>query len=241
MASGTDAIGAQSGFPGDEHLFGSLVESRRERKSPGRLIAIQVAVVAHVIVLLSIAIRHVLEVPPIPEPTSRASFAQLAPPPPPPPPPPAAPKPTPEVEVPTQMVEPLEMPKEINVEPSPEPPSPDEGVEGGVEGGVPGGVLPTDDLYRVGGPASEPKLLHRVEPKYPAAARAARVQGVVILEAIIRRDGSVGNVRPLRQLSMGLTEAAVEAVKQWRYKPAMLFDEPVEFALTVTVNFKLGK
>lgn len=97
------------------------------------------------------------------------------------------------------------------------------------------------EVYRVGGPASEPVLLHRVDPEYPRPAASARAQGVVILEAVIRRDGTVGDVKPRRELSMGLTEAASAAVKQWRYKPAMMDGIPVEFALTVTVVFKLNR
>ncbi len=82
-------------------------------------------------------------------------------------------------------------------------------------------------------PISQPK------PQYPALAAASHYTGVVILEAVIATDGSVRDVKVLRGLGMGLTEAAVDAVKQWRYKPAMLEGVPVQFALTVTVNFKL--
>jgi protein TonB len=235
-----------------DHLFDGLVESRRERGSRLRFVALQVAVAVHVLVLLGIAVEHTLEVPPIHEPPLRAAFAQLAAPPPPPPPPPApkpaAPKPVPEVETPPpqEMIEPVETPVEISVAPIPESPAVGFGVEGGVEGGVaggvPGGQLPLEpQVYRVGGPATEPVLVHRVEPAYPRMAATARVQGVVILEAIIRSDGTVGNVKPLRSLSMGLTEAAIDAVRQWRYRPAVLHGVPVDFALTVTVIFKLSR
>jgi len=79
-----------------------------------------------------------------------------------------------------------------------------------------------------------------VKPTYPRLALAAHMEGTVILEALIGQDGSVHDVKVLRGLGMGLTESAVTAVKKRRYKPGMLQGQPVEFALTVTVQFKLG-
>jgi len=84
-----------------------------------------------------------------------------------------------------------------------------------------------------------PDLIHRVDPEYPELAARARVQGAVLLEATIAKDGSVKDVKVLRGLPLGLDEAAMDAVSQWRYKPTLLDGRPVEVLLTVVVNFAL--
>ena len=70
-------------------------------------------------------------------------------------------------------------------------------------------------------------------------ARSARVQGVVILEAVIHRDGSVGGIRVLRGVPMGCTEAAIAALKRYRFKPGTQHGEPVDVYMTLTVQFTL--
>jgi protein TonB len=192
----------------------------------------------------------------------RAFFAEpldLAPPPPPPPPPPArapvvprrAPVPPP-VDT-TKLVAPLEVP---DVLPVPEGSldvgfGVEGGVPGGVEGGVPGGVVggivgglplgppppPPPKVVRVGGNLAAPALEKRVDPAYPELAREARVHGVVILEARVDTRGRVAAVKVLRGQPL-LDEAAVAAVRQWRYRPLLLNGQPIEFILTVTVNFQ---
>ena len=77
-----------------------------------------------------------------------------------------------------------------------------------------------------------------VPPVYPDVARAARVQGVVILEAIIGPTGQVTEVTVLRSVPL-LDEAAINAVKQWAYTPTLLNGVPVPVIMTVTVNFTL--
>jgi len=179
----------------------------------------------------------------------------IAPPPPPPPPPaagvrvtraPAVPAPL----APTAFVAPMEVPAEIR---------PDEGLDlgveggvpGGVEGGVPGGVVggvigglplepppPPRKAVRVGGAIVAPKLIHRVAPEYPPLAALTRVQGTVILEATVGEDGRVQSVTLLRGQPI-LQEAAIEAVKQWRYQPLLLNGQPTPFVLTVTLLFNL--
>ncbi len=123
------------------------------------------------------------------------------------------------------------------------------GVPGGIVGGVVGGIesaLPPPppppparrSPIRVGGDIMAPRLIHRVEPEYPLLARHAQVQGLVILEATVDREGRVDDVRVLRSHSV-LDEAAVAAVQQWRYEPLMLNGEPQPFVLTVTVSFSI--
>ena len=84
-----------------------------------------------------------------------------------------------------------------------------------------------------------PALLERVEPEYPPIAVRAQVQGVVILEAIVDREGRVEDVRVLRSIPL-LDAAAVAAVHKWRYSPLLLNGEPERFVLTVTVSFSLA-
>ena len=128
------------------------------------------------------------------------------------------------------------------------------GVVGGVEGGIPGGVLggvigglvsevpppppaaPTP--RRVGGDLKAPALVHRVEPEYPPVAVAGKISGTVILEATVNEAGAVTEVKVLRPILL-LDEAAVKAVKQWRYQPLMLNGTPVPFILVVTLSFSL--
>jgi protein TonB len=86
---------------------------------------------------------------------------------------------------------------------------------------------------------SEGNLIRRVQPSYPPLARSARIQGTVVLQAIISKDGSIENLRLLSGHPM-LAPAAIEAVKQWRYRPYVLNNEPVEVETQITVNFSLA-
>jgi TonB family protein len=94
--------------------------------------------------------------------------------------------------------------------------------------------------FHVGGDVKAPVLINRVEPIYPEEARRARIMGIVIVQAIITRDGVVKNVEVLKPLPYGLDQAAVDAVKQWTFKPATLDGKPVDVIFNLTVNFMLG-
>ncbi|MFN7965753.1 MAG: energy transducer TonB [Acidobacteriota bacterium] len=83
-----------------------------------------------------------------------------------------------------------------------------------------------------------PEVIQKVEPDYPLDAREQRLEGKVILQIVVREDGSVTDVKVLRSIEL-LDQAAVEAVRQWRYKPAMKAGRPVPAYVTVTVNFRL--
>lgn len=136
------------------------------------------------------------------------------------------------------------------------------GVAGGVPGGIPGGqvggviggiISSTSSLaavpnlskpsavpqrVRVSQGMSKGLLIYRVEPTYPILARQAHIQGTVTLTAIIDKEGMIQNL----QLVSGhplLAPAAIDAVKQWRYKPFLLNGQPVGVETTVTVNFNL--
>lgn len=92
---------------------------------------------------------------------------------------------------------------------------------------------------RVSSGVAEGLLIRQVRPQYPALARSARIQGTVILQAMIGKDGSIEKVRLLSGHPL-LVQAAVEAVRQWRYRPYLLNNEPVEVDTTIQVNFTLG-
>jgi len=92
---------------------------------------------------------------------------------------------------------------------------------------------------RVGGDVLRPEKISGPDPQYTEIARKARIQGVVILEAIIDKEGYVQNVKVLKSLPMGLDQAAVEAVRTWRFRPATLNGRPVDVYYNLTVNFRL--
>jgi TonB family protein len=102
--------------------------------------------------------------------------------------------------------------------------------------------LESDDApLRVGGDVRAPVLIEKVEPSYTEEARKARISGIVIVEAVIGRDGLVKNVHVLKPLPFGLDQAAVDAVKQWTFKPGTLEGKPVDVLFNLTVNFRLEK
>jgi len=132
--------------------------------------------------------------------------------------------------------EPIREP-EPEIEPEPLPPD----VEFLI--GVPEPPPPSGPLLAGVGDVTNPELIpeSKVEPEYPELARVARLEGNVILQAIIRADGTVGDVQVLRtnRPQMGFEEAAISAVREWMYKPALQNGRPVEVYFTVFVEFKL--
>jgi protein TonB len=86
---------------------------------------------------------------------------------------------------------------------------------------------------------NEGLLVHKVTPAYPKLAIAAHQQGSVILQATIGRDGTIENLHAISGPAL-LISAAIEAVKQWRYRPYLLNNQPVEVETQITVNFNLG-
>ncbi len=107
------------------------------------------------------------------------------------------------------------------------------GVGPGSGGGTGGGV------YRPGGGISIPKVVFAVDPEFSDEARRAKYQGVVLISLIVDAQGNPQRVRVVRQLGMGLDEKAVEAVKQYRFKPGMKDGKPVPVEINMEVNFQL--
>lgn len=125
-------------------------------------------------------------------------------------------------------------------------------VPGGLPNGVPNSVISTivrniapampriaAQKVRVSSGVAQGLLVHQVTPQYPALARQARIQGTVVLQAVIGKDGAVQNLHVLSGHPM-LIDAAVDAVRQWRYKPYYLSGEPVEVDTQINVNFTLS-
>jgi protein TonB len=188
----------------------------------------------------------------------------VAPPPPPPPPPPAAAAPVKVVKVQTDIVNgalrtPTKIPQKIQMIKEDEaPPSmASAGVVGGVPGGIPGGQMggviggiisstpvavpkvAAPQRVRVSAGVTSGLLIRRVNPTYPPLARQARISGTVVLHAVISKDGSIEGLTLVSGHPM-LAPAAIDAVKQWKYKPYLLNGEPVEVDTEVQVNFTLA-
>ncbi len=190
----------------------------------------------------------------------------VAPPPPPPPPPPAAAiqrivKPVARLIHNGQMTAPTVIPKKVEMIKEEELP-PDMGavgVTGGVPGGVPGGQaggvlggiiggtgagLPpppkvAPSRIRVGGNVAQANLIHQVTPTYPAIAKTAHISGTVTLHAIIGKDGTVQDLKYVSGPPL-LMQSAMEAVRQWRYRPTLLNGDAVDVDTTISVVFTLG-
>jgi protein TonB len=114
------------------------------------------------------------------------------------------------------------------------------GVIGGVIGGVPAPPKPTQSRIRVGGNVIAAKVLNRVNPVYPPLARQTRISGTVRLHAIIAKDGTVQQLEVISGHPL-LVQAALDAVRQWRYQPTLLNGDPVEVDTTVDVIFSLNQ
>lgn len=112
-----------------------------------------------------------------------------------------------------------------------------EGSGGGLGAGTGGGT--GDGVYQPGAGIDPPTLVKEVRPIYTDDARRQRIQGDVILEIVVRSDGSVGSIRVRRSLGGGLDQRAIEAVRQWRFTPARRHGTPVDVAVEVAVEFKL--
>src|ERR1700719_3106528 len=188
----------------------------------------------------------------------------VAPPPPPPPPPPPAAAAVKVVKIQSEVINgqlrtPTKIPNKVQMIKEEEAP-PDlgaGGVPGGVPGGIPGGStggvmggilrsahaavpkVATPQRVRVSSGVSTGLLIKKVTPNYPQLAKQARIQGSVVLQAEISKEGTIQNLQLISGHPM-LAPAAIEAVKQWRYKPYLLNGEPVAVETQVVVNFSLS-
>jgi protein TonB len=224
----------------------------------------------HVTVMLALVFSTLYATGTLPEPRDAMAVFIAAPLPPPPPPPPAMAEPSPKpvkavvskasarpapVIARAPAAAPIEAPEAITPETGREggefAPLVEAGFEHGLPGGVVGGITGGFELappppppvkaapVRVGGAVSAPRLIYRVDPEYPDIAQRAQIEGVVILEATVAANGTVQDARVLRSHSV-LDQAALDAVRQWRYEPLLFNGTPTPFVLTVTVSFGLS-
>jgi protein TonB len=237
-------------------MFDDLLESTNEKKKTNKgwgfiLSGIVQAVILAILILIPLIYTEAL-------PKAMLSTLLIAPPPPPPPPPPPQPiktiiKPVARLIQSGKLMQPRAIPKEVAVFKEAELP-PDvinnAGNTGGVFGGIPGqGMVsamappppkPTAPTrVKQGGNVTAASIIQQTRPLYPALARQARIQGSVVLHAIIDKDGKVAQLEVISGHPL-LVQSALDAVKQWRYKPTQLNGDPVEVDTTITVTFTMG-
>lgn len=234
-------------------IFGEVANPTRRLGSQSRY-TLPMSIAGHVVIAACVVIAPLMatDVLPTPRTVIGAFAAQPAPPPPPPPAAPASVREArPSPVTPSASVAPFDPPDSIEPEPTTASAI---GQPGGVPGGLPDGVLggtgvlPTVPMpvpppqppqpLPVGGKIKEPAKLRHVAPVYPTMAQQARVEGIVIIEAIIGVDGRVKEARVLRSKAL-LDQAALDAVMQWVFTPTLLNGVPVPVKMTVTVNFQL--
>lgn len=208
------------------------------------------SIAAHASAIAAIIIVPALATEELPEPWRTSTFIVVRPV----PPPPVQVRPRTNREAPNRNAAPIAPPEGIQPEPVVEPPLDTGAAIGNPLTGVPvGDAVANGDLIppppppprpkepvRPGGVIQQPKKLVHVAPVYPPIALAAGKEGLVILEALIAEDGTVRDVRVLRS-ELLLDEAAVTAVRQWRFTPTLLNGEPVPVVMTVTVGFTLDR
>jgi periplasmic protein TonB len=237
----------------------SLIESGNKLKT-NRLATTMLSVFLQVGLICILILIPLIYTDALPKANLMTFLVAPPPPPPPPPPPAAAPKVVKvqsevingQLRTPTKIPDKVQMIKEEET-----PPDMGGGVPGGVPGGIPGGsaggvmggILSAGhvDIPKVAAPqrirvssgVSTGLLIKKVQPNYPPLAKQARIQGHVLLQAEISKDGTIQNLQLISGHPM-LAPAAIEAVKQWRYKPYLLNGEPVAVETQVDVIFSLA-
>jgi len=101
-------------------------------------------------------------------------------------------------------------------------------------------AYPGDKVYVVGNGMKPPRVIYQPMPSYTQEARDARVEGIILLQAIIRKDGNVTDLKVLRGLGHGLDERAIDAIaKKWQFEPGTLNGEPVSVQANIEISFRL--
>jgi periplasmic protein TonB len=241
-------------------MFDELVESSAVRKTTNKPWTVAVSAIVQSLILGVLILIPLIYTEALPK--QMLTTFLVAPAPPPPPPPPAAAvqkivKPVARLIQSGKMMAPTVIPKKVEMIKEAEmPPDVGGGVVGGVAGGIAGGSaggvlggiiggtggMPpppkaAPQRIRVGGNVQQAAIVHQVQPVYPQIAKTAHIQGTVILHAIIAKGGTVEELQYVSGPPL-LMRAAMDAVKQWRYKPTLLNGEPVE--VDTTIIFTLG-
>jgi len=253
---------ADKGRAGRDRFVDAMLDlspTEGKRRSPGRL---AVSIVVHVLLISAVIIAPIYFADNSLDLKAMTTTFLVAPRPPAPPPPPAAmvqkvAQVTPKTFQATPLTAPKAIPRDVAVvADAPPPPSASlgaiGGVPGGMEGGVLGGVLNTSaapppppfpvshapQVVRVGGDVKPPHLLSQVQPVYPVIARTARIEGDVVVDAVIDEHGNVVKAHVVSGPGL-LVPAALAAVEQWKYAPTYLNGVAVSIGMNVTVQFHL--
>jgi len=243
-------------------MFDEMVVSSpnpRKTNKPWTVVLSMIFQVAFLAVLILIPLIYTEALPK----TMMATLLVAPPPPPPPPPPPIAQivhvKPQVHLMDAGKLVTPKVIPKDIKIIKEDAPDMSSMGMQGGVVGGVAGGQMggviggviggvggappppkPTQQRIRQGGQVQAAKLTNKVQPLYPPLARQTRISGTVRLHAIIAKNGTVEQLEVISGHPL-LVQAALDAVRQWKYQPTTLNGEAVEVDTTIDVIFSLNQ
>lgn len=237
-----------------ERLFRDVVDPPIKVGSKQRCTTL-LSIVAHVMLIASAIIVPTFangRLPPLASPMMAFVIAAPVPPPPMPPPARVVRAPAPDATAPTTPIAaPSGIAPETSTPTDAEPPASSEigiGLVGGTELAPPPPPpppappaptpTPAPSLVRAGGDIKPPLKIRDAIPVYPALARSARVEGLVIIEATIAPSGRIQDARVLRSIPL-LDAAALDAVRQWEYTPTLLNGAPVAVVMTVTVQFRL--
>jgi protein TonB len=244
-------------------MFDDLVISSAQPKRTNSVWTVALSTIIQIGIVIVMILIPLIYTEALPKQMLTTFLVAPAPPPPPPPPPAAVQrivKPVARLIHNGQMMAPTVIPKRVEMIKEEELP-PDignvgvvGGVPGGIAGGSAGGVLggiiggagsgpppppkPKAPL-RIGGNVMAASLIRKVDPIYPPIAKTAHISGTVVLHAIIGKDGSVQDLQYVSGPPL-LMKSALDAIRQWRYKPTMLNGEPVEVDTTISVVFSLG-
>jgi protein TonB len=240
-------------------MFDDLLESTNEKKKTNKgwsviLSAMVQTLILGVLILIPLIYTEAL-------PKAMLSTLLVAPPPPPPPPPPPVAtqvvkvKPVARLIQSGKLVQPRAIPKAVAIfkEEALPPDVITNTPTGGVFGGIPGqGIIGGAGLgapppapkapparIKQGGNVTAALIINQTRPIYPPLARQARIQGNVVLHAIIDKDGKVAQLEVVSGHPL-LVQSALDAVREWRYKPTLLNGDPVEVDTTITVTFTMG-
>jgi protein TonB len=237
-------------------MFDDLLESTVVKKKTNKSWTVMISAIVQTTILGILILIPLIYTEALPK--AMLSTLLVAPPPPPPPPPPPTPvktivKPVARLIQSGKLMQPRAIPKEVAVfkeaelPPDVITPSGPTGVFGGIPGGNITGVAapppppkaPTPARIKQGGNVTAASIITQTRPTYPPLARQARIQGTVTLHAIIDKEGRVAQLEVVSGHPL-LVQAALDAVKQWRYKPTQLNGDPVEVDTTIQVTFTMG-
>ena len=238
-------------------MFNELIESSTEKKKTNTSWSVILSAMVQIMILSVLVLIPLIYTQALPK--AMLATLLIAPPPPPPPPPPpikAEIKPAARLIQSGRLMQPRAIPKDVAVfkeaDLPPDVAANNNGTQGGVFGGIPGqGIMagsapapPPPKLtaparIKQGGDVTAASIVTQTRPVYPPLARQARIQGTVVLHAIIDKEGKVAQMEVVSGHPL-LVQSALEAVKQWRYKPTQLNGEPVEVDTTIQVTFTMN-